>query len=195
MDTGKELSKKLIDWGEGMSVKYVFVTPLFVSDSGKEQRSALRGEPDRLFSVMFLEQKLEATKLVNRLISLLKTEVLVPIYSEVFECTNAGSLLGVTLLGSTAIQYCYNLQKIKCGLYVYDRTGTFEPTVHEITSVAASQVNITAEPIADALDAANALFFPAVPCVLESMDKQDITDELSQISLEFSEKETWQIHS
>lgn len=195
MDAGKEISKKLIDWGPGCSIKYSFITPIFVAKNGKEQRCALRQEPLRAFSFIFFEQTLEATKLLNRLISLLDSEVLVPIYPEQFEVTNTGSLLGVTSLVSNDIEYCYNLQKIACGLYVYDRTGTFEPTVHTIDAVTTTTVSLTTEPITDALAAEDALFFPAVPCVLSDLKTRAITDDIFEIELTFTEKETWQIHS
>lgn len=195
MDEGKELSKKLANWGGPVSLRYRFQTPLFIAQGGKEQRSALRSEPERGISFQFLEQTLEATKLFNRLVALLNSEVLVPIYPEQFACTNTGSLAGVSVITSDDIEHCYNLQKIACGLYVYDTTGAVEPTIHAIASVAATQVDLTGDPIVGAIDASVALFFPAVPCVLEKVEKKDVTDALSEIDLEFSEKETWQIHS
>lgn len=191
-----------IEWGGGVTLVYTYFTTLFSSQHEREQRSSLRNYPLRSMTFKLLMETLDASKVENRLIKYHQQEFVIPIFPERFECTNAGSLLGVTVLTSTTIAYLYNLQKVNCadlastggGLIIADRTGTIEAKVYEILSLTATTVTLKAS-IAEALDAGNAEFYPALSAYLDGYEKTAETDELFSFDITVKEKQSWLIQS
>lgn len=191
-----------IEWGAGVMLAYTYFTTIFSSQHEREQRASLRNHPLRSMTFKLLVETLDASKVENRLIKYHQQEIVIPIFPERFECTNAGSLLGVTVINSDTIEYLYNLQKVNCadlastggGLIIADRTGTIEAKVYEILSLTATKVTLKA-PIADALDAANAEFYPALSAYLDGYEKTPETDELFSFDIKVKEKQSWLIQS
>jgi len=191
-----------IQWEGGVTLSYAYFTTLFSSQHEREQRSSLRNYPLRSMSFKLLKETLEASQVENRLIKYQQQEFVVPIFPERFECSNVGSLLGVTVITSDDIEFFYNLQKVNCadlattggGLIVADRTGTIAAKVYEILSLTATTVTLKA-PIADALDAANAEFYPAMSAYLDGYGKNMVTDSVFEFDIKVKEKQSWLIQS
>jgi len=191
-----------IQWEAGVTLSYSYFTTLFSSQHEREQRASLRNHPLRSMSFRLLMEILDASKVENRLIKYHQQEFVIPIFPERFECSNAGSLLGVTVINSDDIEFFYNLQKVNCadlastggGLIVADRTGTIEAKVYEILSLTTTTVTLKA-PIADALDGGNAEFYPAMSAYLDGYGKSMVTDGVFEFDIKVKEKQSWLIQS
>jgi hypothetical protein len=176
------------EWSGGIDIRYAHNTVIYTATNKKEQRSSLRSLPARTISFKFFEDALLTTKQINQLRYTLRSEIAVPIYSEAFKVTNTGSLLGITSLISTNLQYLFNLQKYLGGLIVVDRTGVIP---HEFRTISyASDTNVLIDPIESALDAANAIFYPAMIGMVDDLrGLAHITDNLGEMNLTFNEKQ------
>jgi hypothetical protein len=157
----------------------------------KEQRAGLRSAPLRTMSVSFFVDAFTAAKIRNKLIELGKTEIVVPIFSEQFTCSNIGSLAGVQVINTTAGANCFNLVNVAGGLVLFDKTETYDPEVLEIESVTTSQIDLAGGSITNPVLATNALFCPAMQAYVSGYSETHETDGYMTINITFVEKRQW----
>jgi hypothetical protein len=192
----------LPDWRYGVNLNYAFETAINISQTTLEQRAAMREYPFRKMSCTFSGKVTDQQPLVNRLISLLKTNMVVPIFSEQFKCTLItleGTQGGgaMDFLTCENVANCYNLSVanqidggVRQWIVVFDKTGTYPPTKYQVSGITGNVISLWSE-LDYAYTASNMLIFPAFVGVLESFRKIPDTDSVSTINATFSEVESW----
>jgi hypothetical protein len=142
-------------------------------------------------SVSFFVNALDAAKIRNKLIELAKTEIIVPIFSEQFECSNVGSLASVSVIETTAGARQFNLRNVPGGLAVFDRTGVYVPEYMQIGAVSDTQINLIEGGIEQGITATNALFYPVMYAYVTEYSESHDTDGYMTIGITFTEKRAW----
>lgn len=177
------------EWSVGVSVKYAHVTTIHKADSKAEQRASIRALPAREVSFKIMENAILTVKQINDLLYTMRSEIAVPIFTELFKTTTTGDLFGLTTIPTEDTQYFFNLQKHGGGIIIYDKTGVLAPEFHTMTFADSTQIIIDA--VTGHIDAAKALFYPAIVGMLSDFPGHThITDNLSEIGFSFVEKRT-----
>jgi hypothetical protein len=192
----------LPDWRYGVNMSYLFETSLHESQTTLEQRAALREHPLRKMSCSFSGRTADQQTLVNRLISLLKTTMVVPIFSEQLRCTLI-TLEGTQGGGAADFLTCENVADhynmsvanqidggVRQWIVVFDKTGAYPPTKCQVSGITGDVLSLWSE-LDYAYAASNMLIFPAFVGVLESFKKTLETDSVSVFNTTFSEIESW----
>jgi hypothetical protein len=189
----------LPDWGAGVSVRYTFATAMHLSQTTLEQRAALRSQPHREVSYVLSGKKVDQQPLVNRLISLLKTKMVVPLFFEEVLCTSwtlSGHQGGTDELTCVDVANRYNLTVVnevdaaRQKIVVFDRTGTYAPCICKVASISGNLITVSTE-LQYNYVASNMLIYPTMVGVLKSFEKTLDTDSVSSIAVAFSEVESW----
>lgn len=177
------------EWSGGIGMRYAHITTIHTATNKKEQRASIRALPAREVSFKIFETALLTVKQINQLLYTVRSEIAVPVYAEPFKTIATGDLYGLTTVPTEDTQYLFNLQKHGGGVIVYDKTGVLAPEFHTLVFVDSTQIIIDA--IGIHLDAAKAIFYPAIVGMLTDFpDNQHITDGLGEMSLTFKEKRT-----
>jgi len=177
------------EWSVGVSVKYAHVTTIHKADNKAEQRASIRALPAREVSFKIMENAILTVKQINDLLYTIRSEIAVPIFTELFKTTTTGDLFGLTTIPTGDTSYFFNLQKHGGGVIVYDKTGILAPEFHTLTFADSTQIIIDA--IGIHLDAAKAIFFPAmVGMMADFPGNTHINDNLSEMGFSFMEKRT-----
>ena len=197
--TAKHLKDSYINWGGGFSVKYKFVTPIFISEQGKEQRTALRSLPTREISYSCLETAGITEKLINDLRSSSFHALDIPIYCERIKTTNTGSLQGLNKVDTENTAKLYNYRNLCGGVILVDRLGVLEPEILQLCTVSTGVKYIydtyftlrTGHTITQAFLAASTDIFPIATCFFSGADFSVETDNLINTNLTYSEEKLW----
>jgi hypothetical protein len=175
------------EWSIGVSVKYAHVTIIHQADNRAEQRSSIRSLPARTITFKIMENAILTVRQINQLLYTIRSEIAVPIFTELFKTTTTGDLYGLTTIPTNDTSNFFNLQKHGGGVIVYDKTGVLSPEFHTMTFADSTHIEIDA--ITGHIDAANAIFYPAIIGMMTDFPgNSHITDNLSQISFSFVEK-------
>ena len=181
------------DWSNGFNILYGFNTSVFSSTSEREQRCSLRAKPYRNLSFSLWEEKAIAFKILNELRTAYQKTIYVPVHSESFKSSNTNPAALITdsvdyLIATDTLEHHYNAKKLCTDLLVTDIRGVVAPV--RTTYDYLSDVLIYMDAISGtfSLLTVNAVFYPLIPCYIDSINIGAETDSVLNFEVNFKEK-------
>ena len=186
-----EVFSVLPNWIDGINIRYSFDTTLFKADNEAEQRSGLRQYPAREETFKIFEASLDIVKIINKVLYTILSEIMVPIYSEWFVCTDEGNLRGLTGLYTPGIGKFFNSQFFAAAsgtFVILDKTGVISPEIKTVSTMSDTEIAFN-EAIIGNFTSATAILFPSFVGFLDSIPPAShLTDSLAEYEFDFKEK-------
>jgi hypothetical protein len=180
------------DWSNGFNILYGFITGLFSSTSEREQRCSLRAIPYRQLSFSLWEEKAIAFKIMNEIRTAYQKTIYVPVYSEAFKAIDAAFTISNGsdyLINTEDIGDFYNLRNLCTDLFISDIRGITSGARTTFNYLTSASIYMDAILSSFSLNSANAIFYPLVPCYLDSVDITAETDSVINMGFVFKEKQ------
>lgn len=175
------------NWADGISVKYAHNTTVFTSTSQKEQRASIRIEPLRTVTFRIFDNSFPVTSQINDLLSTIRTEIAVPIFSEPFTILETGDIYGQTVLTICECPHHFNFFNYGGAFAIYDLRGILPPEFKYVISNPVGSVTTTT--VEGHFLAEHCICYPViVGYLIDAPGIQHITNELSEFDVVFSEK-------
>jgi hypothetical protein len=182
-----------IDWGSGFDISYSFLTALFASIQSREQRCAIRNCSFREIKFSVWEEKNKATLIMNELRTAYGKTIYVPVFSEGIRSTDTGVTLinGVNYtVGVKSIAAFFNANNFGNDILVADIRGIIPAVRTTFSIISALSIYLYQITTSFSLAIENMIFYPLVPCYIDSIDIGAETDSHLQLELSFKEKQT-----
>jgi len=184
----------LPNWLFPVKLSYEYNTVISATRRKYEQRKPLRSQlnPQRKHIFTVTEQAVGSERVWNYLISLHADSQAVPIFSEPCLPSGSGSLAGVSVVGVVnPIESYYNLRQLTEFVAVIDRLEEIDTEVIYLDSITAAdrEINLDAA-IVGAFQREHTVLFPVFQAYLTGNNRDDITDSVANIRIEFTEFDT-----